>query len=46
MRLLQIDNHEERGDPAKDAELDEVILNEALRGGTAETEDNHILEIT
>ena len=45
MRLLQIDNHEERGDPAEDAELDEVILDEAFSGGTAEAENNHVLEI-
>ena len=42
---LQIDNHKERGDPAGDAELNEMILDEAFGGGTAETEDNHILEI-
>ena len=32
---LQIDNHKERGNPNEDAELDEVILDEALGGGNA-----------
>ena len=44
--LSQIDNHKERGDPAEDAELDEMILDKTLRGGAAEAEDNHVLEIT
>ena len=43
--ILQIDNHKERGDPAGDAELNEMILNETLCGGAAEAEDNHVLEI-
>ena len=42
---LQINNHEERGDPAGDAELDEVVLDEALCRGAAEAEDDHVLEI-
>ena len=45
MIISKIDNHKERGDPAGDAELNEMILDEAFGGGTAETEDNHILEI-
>ena len=47
MRLfnLQIDNHKERGDPACDAELNEVVLDEALCGRAAEAEDDHVLEI-
>ena len=43
---LEVDNHKERGNPAEDAELNEVILNEALCGGTAEAKDNHVLKIT
>ena len=43
--LLQIDNHKERGDPASDTELNEVILDEAFRGGAAEAENDHILKI-
>ena len=43
--ILQIDNHKERGDPAGDAELNEMILDEAFGGGTTKAEDNHILEI-
>ena len=42
---LQIDNYEERGEPAENTELDEMILNEWLRGTTAQTIDNHILKI-
>ena len=42
---LQIYNHKERGDPTGDAELDEVVFDEALRGGAAEAEDDHVLEI-
>lgn len=41
----KIDNHKERGDPAGDAELNEMILDEAFGGGATEAEDNHILEI-
>ena len=43
--MHQIDNHKERGNPAEDAELDEMILDETLGGRTAEAEDNHVLEI-
>ena len=43
--MHQIDNHKERGNPAKDTELDEMILDETLCRGTAEAEDNHVLEI-
>ena len=43
--MHQIDNHKERGNPAENAELDEMILDETLCGGTTETEDDHILEI-
>ena len=43
--MHQIDNHKERGNPAKDTELDEMILDETLCRGTAEAEDDHILEI-
>ena len=42
---LQINNHKERGDLAGDAELDEVVLDEAFGGGAAEAEDDHVLEI-
>lgn len=42
---LQINNHKERGDPAGDAELDEVVFDEAFCGGAAEAEDDHVLEI-
>ena len=43
--MHQIDNHKERGNPAEDAELDEMIFHETLCRGTAEAEDDHILEI-
>jgi len=43
--MHQIDNHKERGNPAEDAELDEMIFHETLCGRTAEAEDNHVLEI-
>ena len=43
--MHQIDNHKERGNPAEDAELDEMIFHETLCRGTAEAEDNHVLEI-
>ena len=43
--MHQIDNHKEGGNPAEDAELDEMILDETLCGRTAEAEDDHILEI-
>ena len=43
---LQIDNYEEGGEPAEDAELDEMILDEGLRWATAQTEDNHILQVS
>ena len=42
---LQIDNHEEGDNPAEDAELDEMILDEGLRGTAAQAEDNHVLEV-
>ena len=45
MSMHQIDNHKEGGNPAKDAELDEMILDEALCGRAAEAEDDHVLEI-
>lgn len=43
--MHQIDNHKEGGNPAEDAELDEMIFDETLGGRTAEAEDDHILEI-
>lgn len=43
--MHQIDNYKERCNPAEEAELDEMVFHEALRGGTAETIDNHVLEI-
>ena len=43
--MHQIDNHKERGNPAKDTELDEMIFHETFCGGTTEAEDNHVLEI-
>ena len=43
--MHQIDNHKEGGNPAEDAELDEMIFHETLCRGTAEAEDNHVLEI-
>ena len=43
---LKIDNHKERGYPAEEAELNEMVFHEAFRGGTAEAIDNHVLEIT
>ena len=42
---LQIYNDKERGDPAQDAELDEVVFDEGLGRGAAEAEDNHVLQI-
>ena len=42
---LKIDNHKERGYPAEDAELDEMVFHEAFRGGTAEAIDDHVLQI-
>ena len=44
--MQQIDNHKERGNPAKNTELDKMILNETFRGGAAEAIDYHVLEIT
>ena len=44
--LLQIDNHKEWGNPAEDAELDEMILDETFCRGAAEAENDHILEVT
>ena len=46
MSMQQIDNHKERSNPAEDAELDEMILDETFCGGATEAEDNHVLEIT
>ena len=43
--MHQIDNHKERSNPAEDAELDEMILDETLCGGSTEAEDDHVLEI-
>lgn len=43
--MHQIDNHKERGYPAEDAELDEMVFHKAFRGGTTKTIDNHILQI-
>ena len=45
MSMHQIDNHKEGGNPAKDAELDEMILDETFCRRTTEAEDDHILEI-
>lgn len=42
---LQVDNNEEGGEPTKDAELYEMILDERLCGAAAQAIDNHILEI-
>ena len=44
--MHQIDNHKEGGNPAEDAELDEMIFHETLCRRTAEAEDDHILKIT
>jgi len=43
--MHQIDNHKERGNPAKDTELDEMIFHETFCGGTAKTIHDHILKI-
>ena len=43
--MHQIDNHKERGNPAKDTELDEMIFHETFCRRTTEAEDDHILEI-
>ena len=43
--LLQIDNHKEGGNPAEDAELDEMIFHETFCGRAAEAEDDHVLKI-
>ena len=43
--MHQIDNHKEGGNPAEDAELDEMIFHETFCGRAAEAEDNHVLEI-
>ena len=45
IEILQIDNHKERGDPAGDTELDEMVFDETLCGGATQAEDNHILKI-
>ena len=45
MSMHQIDNHKEGGNPAEDAELDEMIFHETFCGRAAEAEDNHVLEI-
>ena len=42
---LKIDNHKERGYPAEEAELNEMVFHETFRGGTAEAIDNHVLQI-
>ena len=44
--MHQIDNHKERGNPAKDTELDEMIFHETFCGRAAEAENDHILKIT
>ena len=44
--MHQIDNHKEGGNPAEDAELDEMVFHKAFRGGTAEAKDDHVLQIT
>ena len=41
----QIDDGEEGGEPAEDTELDEVVLDERLRGTATQSEDNHVLQI-
>ena len=43
--MHQINNHKEGGNPTENAELDEMIFHETLCRGTAEAEDNHVLEI-
>lgn len=45
-RSLQINNHEERGYPTENAELDEMILDKRLRRATTQTEDDHILQVS
>lgn len=45
-RSLQINNHEERGYPTYDTELDEMILDKRLRRATTQTEDDHILQVS
>ena len=43
---LQINNYEEGGEPTEDAELDEMILDEGLRGAAAFTINNCFLHIS